>query len=617
MSAVALAEALQQCQAELASLRDDEELSANERLWMACISVLLVVFAGLMAGLTLGLLSLDKVDLQVIKRSGTPQEVWLAERVEPVVAAPHFLLATLLLCNSAAMEALPLFLDRLFNPVAAIIISVTAILIFGEIVPQAVCKRYGLQVGAYLAWFVRFLMLLTAPITWPIGKLLDWVLGGESALFQRGQLKALVSIHAEPEEEGEQSTLTLDEVQVIQGALDMANKTAESAMTPIEKVFMISSDAEVNDELLLKILQRGHSRLPVYEGSNKQAIVGLILVKELLMVDEDAGVRIRDLRLRELPFMSADTMLYDVLKVFRFGRSHMSALTAPGPTGSHEVVGVITIEDVLEELLQQEIVDETDQYVDNLQTIKSSTLHSLQQLPENLRSLLTRSIARPAGGLSRIATAASIGAAAAAGAVVGASVHGAGSSLPHSPGAVAAAAATSALLASRRPTSGSTPTKGPQLLASTLSPRRPSDAGTTLAGGASAPALYSIGSANADVLAALLSQDKPPVPRRTSSSRSLRVKMADIRRQGSEALRMPLLESEQEGEGGSPWHAAQQAQQAQRGGQQQDDMEAMLKARQDEQIRRMLSPPHGTAGAGGDGNGNGSAAGCGSGALLN
>ena len=40
-----------------------------------------------------------------------------------VVAAPHFLLATLLLCNSVAMEALPLFLDRLFNPVAAIVIS--------------------------------------------------------------------------------------------------------------------------------------------------------------------------------------------------------------------------------------------------------------------------------------------------------------------------------------------------------------------------------------------------------------------------------------------------------------------------------------------------------------
>lgn len=63
MSAEALAEALQQCQAALASVQlrdDDEELSAAERLWFTCISCFLVVFAGLMAGLTLGLLSLDK-----------------------------------------------------------------------------------------------------------------------------------------------------------------------------------------------------------------------------------------------------------------------------------------------------------------------------------------------------------------------------------------------------------------------------------------------------------------------------------------------------------------------------------------------------------------------------
>lgn len=53
------------------------------------------------------------------------------------------------------------------------------------------------QVGAYLAWFVSFLMLLTAPLTWPIGKLLDWTLGEESALFKRRELKALVSIHAD------------------------------------------------------------------------------------------------------------------------------------------------------------------------------------------------------------------------------------------------------------------------------------------------------------------------------------------------------------------------------------------------------------------------------------
>ena len=52
----------------------------------------------------------------------------------------------------------------------------------GEIIPQAVCSRYGLAVGAYSAWFVRILMWLTCPISWPISKILDYTLGSHSTV---------------------------------------------------------------------------------------------------------------------------------------------------------------------------------------------------------------------------------------------------------------------------------------------------------------------------------------------------------------------------------------------------------------------------------------------------
>ena len=57
---------------------------------------------------------------QVLRRSGTPLERRQAARILPLVEGQHFLLVTLLLCNAVAMEALPLFLDRLADPVTAI-----------------------------------------------------------------------------------------------------------------------------------------------------------------------------------------------------------------------------------------------------------------------------------------------------------------------------------------------------------------------------------------------------------------------------------------------------------------------------------------------------------------
>ena len=61
----------------------------------------------------------------------------------PTVKRHHLLLVTLLLSNAGAVEAMPIFMDRITNPVAAVAISVTAVLFFGEIIPQALCTRYG------------------------------------------------------------------------------------------------------------------------------------------------------------------------------------------------------------------------------------------------------------------------------------------------------------------------------------------------------------------------------------------------------------------------------------------------------------------------------------------
>uniref|UniRef100_A0A7N0V534 CNNM transmembrane domain-containing protein n=1 Tax=Kalanchoe fedtschenkoi TaxID=63787 RepID=A0A7N0V534_KALFE len=284
----------------------------------------LVVFAGLMAGLTLGLMSLGLVDLEVLIKAGRPEDRKHAAKIFPVVKNQHLLLCTLLIGNALAMESLPIFLDKLVPPWAAILISVTLILMFGEILPQAICTRYGMTVGARMAPFVRILLMLFFPIAYPISKVLDWMLGkGHAALLRRAELKTFVDFHGN--EAGKGGDLTHDETTIIGGALEMTEKTAKDAMTPISKAFTLDLDGILTLDLLNTIMTMGHSRVPVYAG-NPNNIIGLILIKNLLTVDPDYSLPLRKMLIRKIPRVSENMPLYDILNEFQKGHSHIAVV---------------------------------------------------------------------------------------------------------------------------------------------------------------------------------------------------------------------------------------------------------------------------------------------------
>merc|ERR1712151_789948 len=116
-----------------------------------------------MSGLTLGLLSMERLDLRVTMLSGNEKEKIRAQKVETLLKHEHLLLVTLLLFNALAMEALPVVLGRIVPETYAILISVTAVLFFGEILPQAICKAFGLAIGAAAAPLVKVLMAVIIP----------------------------------------------------------------------------------------------------------------------------------------------------------------------------------------------------------------------------------------------------------------------------------------------------------------------------------------------------------------------------------------------------------------------------------------------------------------------
>jgi len=128
-------------------------------------------------------------------------------------------------------------------------------------------------------------------------------------------------------------------------------------MTPLSNVFMLHYSEKVNRATLEKILASGHSRIPIYNGKKKINIVGMLLVKNLLNLNLDKEIRLGDLKLRRMTQVTSTMPLYNLLNIFQTGKSHMTVVI---DNDSVQPIGIITLEDLIEELIQVDIHDETE-----------------------------------------------------------------------------------------------------------------------------------------------------------------------------------------------------------------------------------------------------------------
>lgn len=307
--------------------------------------------AAVCSGLNVAFMSLNLADLRRKAKLGNTYAKWLL----PLRKNAHLTLAAILLTNVAAASITPLVIDSRLNGILAVVISTLALTIFAEITPQALFAQNALLWCGRLVWLIRGMIALTYPLAKPLQLLLDRMFRhNKQPLHTRHELGLLVSEHLGAKE----SELDEDEVEIIRGALQLSEKKVAAIMTPIRNVFSLQPQTVIDERLIDEIKTTGHSRLPIF-NPNKTICFGVLLVKELIDIDfEDNPPRVDELFLHPVQLVGSGTALDTMFRRFITAKTHLMPVER-----DDQIIGIVTIEDLIEEILGHEIEDESDRAV--------------------------------------------------------------------------------------------------------------------------------------------------------------------------------------------------------------------------------------------------------------
>jgi metal transporter CNNM len=343
----------------------------NMSVWMLLMVIaVLVLLAGLMAGLIISVFSFDVARLRTLSRRTTTLEGQRARKLLLILRNPHWLLVTLVVVDSAATEMLPLLFNVLVNPAMAVVVSVVLLVVFGEIIPEALFTHHALAFASALAPLISILMVVTAPISWPVGRMLDWCVGSRSSVaFKRGQLREVIRyrgemlrsmradgdevepLHERELEADEHIPIQRLEMQIMLGVLSLSEHEGSSVLKKgIGATFTVHRDAIITKRMIQSMAAHKLTFIPVYKDASNPSDVTQVFELRLLLFlaycEEGASLRIRDLPLLPLPRYNASTPCNVLLEYLHQSPLQVAALT--NPQDDSKVVGIVSTADVVE-----------------------------------------------------------------------------------------------------------------------------------------------------------------------------------------------------------------------------------------------------------------------------
>ncbi len=231
-------------------------------------------------------------------------------------------------------------------------------IVFGELIPKSIAIRKSEQTSMVIAMPLRAFYTVFKPFIWSMNHMSNAFLrlikiypASEQEIHSTEELQLLVKQSADSGEIEEEN------YEIIKNAFDFTDHSAKQIMVPRQNIASIDFEDSVED-IISVIMEGGYSRLPVYKDSIDN-IIGIFYAKEIIReyVKRKGELTHDDLKelMREAFFVVGSKKISDLLKVFQQKKQHLAVVI--DEFGGTE--GIVTLEDILEELVG-EIQDEED-----------------------------------------------------------------------------------------------------------------------------------------------------------------------------------------------------------------------------------------------------------------
>ena len=228
-----------------------------------------------------------------------------------------------------------------------------AILIFSEIIPKTIGSSYWRSLALPASAIISMMIFISFPLVWILEHLQRLISSNSNQVsVSREDISAMVSVATEEE------VIEKDEKKMIQNLLKLDEITAHEIMTPSVVVEMVPGTMTIRE---FYDSENTHSRILVYDEENDEYVTGYVLRQEVLekMAEDSFDTTLDDI-IRPIMTFGEDDTVADIWEKLLEKKEHISAIL--DEYGS--LRGIVTMEDVIETMLGQEIVDEKDEVVD-------------------------------------------------------------------------------------------------------------------------------------------------------------------------------------------------------------------------------------------------------------